>query len=187
MSATTTATSPGEVPSAKCEEHGVATAMRTLQITNKLPQSRDQDSTTGNPPSEVDARIPVTRTLLRGCAALVAAVLAIYAGYRWWTSALTWVKTDNAYVAAHIHTISARVAGTVKEVLVEENQEVAFGTVLARLDRRDFEVKKQQALAQVAQAKAQSQRAEAQISQARAEIAREQAGATKANQDLHRA
>jgi membrane fusion protein, multidrug efflux system len=187
MSATTTATSAGEVPNAKCETRGVATAMQTLQLTNKLPPARDQDSKTGNQPSEVEARIPVTGALLRVCAALAAAVFAIYAGYRWWTSDRTWVKTDNAYVAAHIHTVSARVAGSVKEVLVDENQEVALGSVLARLDPSDFEVKKQQALAQVAQAKAQSQRAEAQISQARAEIAREQAGATKASQDFQRA
>jgi membrane fusion protein (multidrug efflux system) len=133
------------------------------------------------------AQISVTGKLIRAASTLLAAALVIYAGYRWWTSALTWVKTDNAFVAAHIHTVSARVAGTVKEVLVEENQAVASGAVLARLDRSDFEVKRQQALAQVAQAKAQSQRAEAQISQARADIAREQAGATKASQDLQRA
>jgi len=79
------------------------------------------------------------------------------------------------------------VAGTVKEVLVEENQIVAVGTALARLDPRDFEVRQQQALAQVAQAGAQIQQAEAQISQTRAQVAREQARATKAQRDLDRA
>jgi membrane fusion protein (multidrug efflux system) len=55
------------------------------------------------------------------------------------------------------------------------------------LDARDFEVKHQQALAQVAQAHAQVQQAHAQIAQAQAQITREQAQANKAQQDLERA
>jgi membrane fusion protein (multidrug efflux system) len=98
-----------------------------------------------------------------------------------------WVKTDNAYLATHVHSVSSRVAGTVKEVLVDENQAVTAGAVLARLDKRDFEVRCQQALAQVAQASAQVQGAEARIAQAHAQITREQARATKAKNDLTRA
>ncbi|HTL54301.1 MAG TPA: biotin/lipoyl-binding protein, partial [Candidatus Limnocylindrales bacterium] len=124
---------------------------------------------------------------LQAIGVVTVAALAIYVGYRWWSSARNWVTTDNAYVAAHIHTISSRLAGTVQEVLVDENQAVASGSVLARLDSSDFEVKQQQALAQLAQANAHLQRAEAQISQAQAEIAREQAVATRAHQDLQRA
>jgi membrane fusion protein (multidrug efflux system) len=97
------------------------------------------------------------------------------------------VKTDNAYVAAHVHQVSPRVAGTVSEVLVQENQVVAAGQVVARLDARDYEVKRQEALAQSAQAHAHFQQAQAQIALARAEIAREQAHTTKAQQDLLRA
>ena len=77
--------------------------------------------------------------------------------------------------------------GTVSEVLVEENQVVAAGQLLARLDARDFEVKRQQALAQLAQAHAQVQQAQARIAQARSEVTREQAHTTKAQQDLERA
>ena len=121
--------------------------------------------------------------LLGGAVATVAA----WSGYRWWDYTRTWVTTDNAYVAAHIHQVSARVAGTVTEVLVEENQAVEAGEVMARLDARDFEVKRQQGLAQKAQAQAQLQQANAQIAQARAQVAREQAQATKAKQDFERA
>ena len=127
------------------------------------------------------------RTVAAVFAAAVAMVVTAYAGTRWWAHARAWVKTDNAYVAAHIHTISARVAGTVKEVLVEENQAVTAGTVLARLDPRDLQVKQKQAQAQVAQAQAQIQQAAAQIAQAEAQVAREQARATKAQRDLARA
>lgn len=109
------------------------------------------------------------------------------AGYRWWDHARAWTKTDNAYVAAHVHTVSARVAGTIEEVLVKENQCVTAGSVLARLDRRDFEVRRQQARAQVAQAQAQVAQAQAQIALAHAAVAREEARATKAAHDFERA
>jgi len=97
------------------------------------------------------------------------------------------VKTDNAYVAAHVHTVSARVAGTVKEVLVEQNEPVEAGTVLARLDPRDFEVARRQMSARLLQARAQVQQAEAQIAQAQAQVTSRQAHATKAKQDFSRA
>lgn len=120
-------------------------------------------------------------------AGVIGACALGYAGVCWWAHASAWIKTDNAYVAGHVHTISARVAGTVQEVLVEENQEVAAGAVLARLDPRDLEVARQQALARLAQAQAGSQSARAQVSQANAQVSREQARATKALQDLERA
>jgi membrane fusion protein (multidrug efflux system) len=99
----------------------------------------------------------------------------------------TWVKTDNAYLAAHIHTISSRVAGTVSEVLVTENQTVPAGSVLARLDPLELEVRRDQALAQWSAAKAQVAEAAARVTQAHAQIAREQARAVKAQNDLGRA
>jgi len=116
-----------------------------------------------------------------------ATTVAAWSAYHWWDYTRTWVRTDNAYVAAHVHQVSSRVAGTVTEVLVEENQTVEAGKLIARLDARDFEVKRQQGLAQVAQAQAQLQQANAQIAQARAQVAREQAQATRAKQDFERA
>ena len=127
------------------------------------------------------------RSLLYAMLAVAVTAGAAWAGYRWWEYARTWVKTDNAYVAAHVHQISSRVPGTVSEVLVQENEVVAAGQVLARLDARDFDVKRQQALALLAQARAQVQQAQARIAQAQSEVTREQVRATKAQQDLERA
>jgi membrane fusion protein, multidrug efflux system len=74
---------------------------------------------------------------------LVAAVLLLaglgYGAYLWHYSR-THVSTDDAYVAAHIAPVSARVSGTVVEVLVRDNQDVKAGEVLVRLDPKDFEV-----------------------------------------------
>ncbi len=120
-------------------------------------------------------------------AALAGTVLVLSASYWWWDYSRTWVKTDNAYITGHVHLVSTRVAGTIKEVCIEENQSVAPGTVLARLEPQDFEVKRQQALASLEQTGAQSQQAKAQVVQARAQAARERAHSLRANQDLERA
>jgi membrane fusion protein (multidrug efflux system) len=108
------------------------------------------------------------------------ALLASYGGYRWWQHAQTWVATDNAYVAGHIHQTSTRIAGTVTEVLVRENQVVTAGQVLARLDRADLEVRRDQVRAALTQA-------EAQLNQAQAQVRGEEAAATKAQLDFDRA
>ena len=47
------------------------------------------------------------------------------------------VETENAYLTGHVHSISPRIEGTVKEVLVEDNQLVRAGDVLVVLDDRD--------------------------------------------------
>lgn len=124
------------------------------------------------------------RSILTG---LLLVVVLGYSGRRYFVYSRSWVTTDNAYVAGHIHAISSRVAGTVTAVLVDENQAVSAGTVLARLDPADLSVRRQQAVAQVAQAAAQAQEALARIAQAEAQVAREQAGAIKARNDLARA
>ena len=128
-----------------------------------------------------------SRRLLFVLLAAAVTTAAAWSAYRWWEYTRIWVKTDNAYVAAHIHQVSSRVAGTVSEVLIEENQVVTAGQLLARLDARDFEVKRQQALALLAQSRAQVQQAQARIAQAQSEVTREQVRATKAQQDLERA
>jgi membrane fusion protein, multidrug efflux system len=48
--------------------------------------------------------------------------------------------TDDAYTTGHVHSISTRVAGTVIDVAVDDNQRVKKGDVLVRLDPRDFQV-----------------------------------------------
>ncbi len=103
-----------------------------------------------------------------------------YGGYRWWDYTRTWVTTDNASLSGHVLTVSSRVAGTVSEVLVEDNQEVQAGKVLARLDPNDLKVQREKAAATLAQA-------EAQVAQARAQVLRDTALAGKAKLDLDRA
>jgi membrane fusion protein (multidrug efflux system) len=60
------------------------------------------------------------------------------------------VSTDDAFVTAHISPVSARISGTILEVLVQDNQDVRAGDVLVRLDPRDRAVALAQARAVVA-------------------------------------
>ncbi|HTO50551.1 MAG TPA: HlyD family secretion protein [Burkholderiales bacterium] len=60
------------------------------------------------------------------------------------------VETDNAYVKAHIIAVSAEVAGRVVEVGVRDNQQVAAGALLFRIDPASFEVAIAKADAQMA-------------------------------------
>src|SRR2546425_6936770 len=62
-----------------------------------------------------------------------------------------YVGTDNAYVEADKAPISAQVAGTIKDVLVQENEGVAAGQVLFRLDPVPFQVAVAKAEANLAQ------------------------------------
>lgn len=50
---------------------------------------------------------------------------------------LSYVDTENAYVTGHVHMVSPRITGTVEQILVEDNQQVQTGDVLAILDSRD--------------------------------------------------
>lgn len=85
---------------------------------------------------------------------LVALVVLSAVGYgvhlwRYWGRH---VSTDDAFVEAHVSPVSARVRGTVLEILVRDNQEVAAAAPLVRLDPRDLEVKVLQARAALATA-----------------------------------
>ena len=61
-------------------------------------------------------------------------ILFLYRGY-----ARTHVTTDDAFVEGSIHMIGARVAGTVVEILISDNQQVKAGDLLARLDPEPFQ------------------------------------------------
>ncbi len=63
-------------------------------------------------------------------------------------------STDDAQIDGHITQVSARVAGTVSDVHVKENEVVVAGTVLAEIDSRDYQVAVDRAEAELADARA---------------------------------
>ncbi|HEX4452847.1 MAG TPA: HlyD family secretion protein [Kofleriaceae bacterium] len=72
-------------------------------------------------------------------------------------------KTDDAQVEGHVATVSARVAGQVKRVAIDDNQMVKKGDVLVELDDRDQQVRVLSARADLAAAQAQLRQAQTQL------------------------
>jgi membrane fusion protein (multidrug efflux system) len=81
--------------------------------------------------------------------------------FLYWVHARNFESTDDAYTTTHVHDISARVAGTVETVNVDDNQFVKAGQTLVVLDQRDFKVALEQARAQLLQRGAAVDQAEA--------------------------
>ena len=76
---------------------------------------------------------------------LIALTLGAGTGWYWWTAWRFQQSTDDAYIQSDITVISPKVEGYIKEVRVEENQEVAAGQVLIVVDDRDFAARTAQA------------------------------------------
>lgn len=69
--------------------------------------------------------------------------------------------TDDAYTTGHVHDIASRVADTVIDVKVDDNEFVRKGQVLVQLDPRDFQVQVDRAQADYKRAKADFERVQA--------------------------
>ena len=63
-------------------------------------------------------------------------------------------STDDAQVDAHVTQIAARVGGSVLRVPVADNQQVDAGAVLVEMDPRDYQVARERARAELADAEA---------------------------------
>jgi membrane fusion protein, multidrug efflux system len=98
-------------------------------------------------------------------AAIVVVILcaAIVGGVWWWLATRDFESTDDAFIDGRPVAISALVAGEIVDVPVTDNQLVPAGTVLARIDDRDYAAALAQAKAQVAQAQASLENVDAQI------------------------
>jgi len=101
------------------------------------------DETTAPAPGR--SRLP----LIGGAALLIALIAGAWA----WVSAGK-QSTDDAQVEGHITQLATRVGGTVVEVSVADNQHVEAGTVVARIDPRDYQVAVDRARAELADAEA---------------------------------
>jgi membrane fusion protein (multidrug efflux system) len=112
-------------------------------------------------------KLNVRKLLLTGATIAVLAGAAWY-GWDYWTVGQYLVSTDDAYVKADSTTIAPKVTGYLNQVLVKDNQRVATGQVLARIDDRDFKVALDQAKADVAAATAtiSSKQAQLEVQQA---------------------
>jgi membrane fusion protein (multidrug efflux system) len=116
---------------------------------------------------------------LIGLAVVVALAALAWGGYAWWSS-LRYVSTDDAYVEGSIVVISAKVAGHVAEVHMDDNRPVKAGDLLLRIDPRDYQARRDQAKAAVAVALAthQAVRSETELTRETTSAQAEEARAT---------
>lgn len=87
------------------------------------------------------------------------ALLALAGAAFYWIHSSAHETTDDATIEAHVLPVSSKVTGQILEVNVDDNQHVEKGALLARIDPRDYQLKLDQAGAELAAAKADAARA----------------------------
>jgi len=92
----------------------------------------------------------------------VVIVLLIGAGVWYWLTRGR-ESTDDAQIDSHVTQVSARVAGTLVKVAVDDNQTVDAGAMLVELDPRDYQVAVDRARAELADAEAAAQAAQTNV------------------------
>ncbi|MDE2142022.1 MAG: HlyD family secretion protein [Elusimicrobia bacterium] len=92
-------------------------------------------------------------------------------------------STDDAAIEAHVIPVSAKVAGHVSRVLVDDNRLVKSGELLAELDSRDFQTRLDEAKGKVESDRASAAKTAADLRRAQALFARDEAS----KQDLEHA
>lgn len=74
-------------------------------------------------------------------AVLGAITLYLYLRYQ-----STHITTDDAFIDGSVHTIAAKIPGTVKKIYIKDNQPVKNGDLLIEIDPADYDVKVKEAL-----------------------------------------
>ena len=118
---------------------------------------------------------------------LILAVVGGWFGLRWWIKSQTHVETDNAFIEARSVPVSFKVPGTVKRVLIKDNQFVKQGDLLLELDSVDYEVKRKSAAADLDVSINETSGDYAQIDVVRAALGFAKAKLEQAETDLRRA
>jgi membrane fusion protein (multidrug efflux system) len=156
------------------------------------------DRTSSQPPVEADAeREPqdrseddqarkswIRRHPIAVAFGLLCLMLAIPAGYLYWDYARHFETTDDAYIAARQFAIAPEVSGYITAVPVTDNEHLAAGGVIARIDDRTYRAALAQAKAQVAAARANIENIDAQLDMQQAQISADQAQVDKSQAAL---
>jgi membrane fusion protein (multidrug efflux system) len=111
-------------------------------------------------------------------------VSALGAGYVYLDYAERFQSTDDAFIAARQSSLAPKVSGYISAVPVTDNQHVAAGDVIARIDDRDYRIALEQAEAQVAAARASIENIDAQLDVQQAQISANQAQVDQAQAAL---
>ena len=101
------------------------------------------------------------RKLLIGVIGALILIVVCVIGIPWIGRALNTVSTDDAYVNGHVTFVAPRVGGQIARVLVDDNNRVHKGQLLAELDKEPYQIAVSRKEAAVDTAKADLQAAKA--------------------------
>jgi membrane fusion protein (multidrug efflux system) len=118
-------------------------------------ESAAPDAAPAPPPGPVPpAPRKAKRKLLAGGLGVVILAVAVVFGIPWVEAMLNTVSTDDAYVNGHVTFVAPRVAGQISRVLVDDNNRVHKGDLLAELDKEPYQIAVSQKQAAVDTARA---------------------------------
>ncbi|MGA3002939.1 MAG: HlyD family secretion protein [Acetobacteraceae bacterium] len=103
------------------------------------------------------------RKLLAGVLGVAVLAVVVVFGIPWVEGMLNTVSTDDAYVNGHVTFVAPRVAGQISRVLVDDNNRVHKGDLLAELDKEPYRIALSEKQAAVDTAKADLQAATAAV------------------------
>jgi membrane fusion protein, multidrug efflux system len=149
-------------------------------------------------PTETAAAAPVRKRsrsrLLFGVIAFLAVACGGVYGRYWYMVGRFIESTNNAYLRADQVAMAPRVSGQVSEIYVKDNEEVAAGQPLLKIDPRRYEMTMRQAKAtvdarqaDVAKSEADLRQQDAVIAQAEADVRTAQANSDLAGKEFERA
>jgi membrane fusion protein (multidrug efflux system) len=152
---------PGSID-AQPTVNGDASAAQDAPSAQSTPESR--------PVPEEPRKATPKRKLLAGVLGVAVLAVLLVFGIPWVEEMLNTVSTDDAYVNGHVTFVAPRVAGQISGVLVDDNNRVHKGDLLAELDKEPYQVavSEKQAAVDTAQADLQAATAAARAIEAQA-------------------
>jgi len=172
----------------------------TTQSPPAAPPDQSESRTRPLPSSERDFHTRPARTSSPGfrIALIIGAIVLLLVAFFVYRYVSSYESTDDAQVDGHINAISARIAGNVVKLNVQDNQSVPPGTVLVEIDPADYQVALQRAKADFEDAQAAAAGAgvnvpitsvstTSQVSSSEADVASARAGISAAKQQFEAA
>ncbi|MBB3660282.1 membrane fusion protein (multidrug efflux system) [Rhizobium sp. BK650] len=149
-----------------------------------IPSAPAEPPARASPAAPVKSRKSLIKTGVLALVLLSGAACGVKFGHHYWTVGRFVESTDDAYVKADYTTVAPKVAGYIKEVLVNDNDTVKAGQVLARIDDRDYQTALNQARADVNAAEAAITNIDAQIALQQSVIDQSKAAVSASNASL---